>query len=42
MRVYLVHALKERPLEDWAWLALLISTGLFLLVSERFWNLLPF
>ena len=36
------NALKELPPGDRAWLALLVSTGLYLLFSERFWDLLPF
>jgi hypothetical protein len=42
MRKRIMRFLKQRPPEDWAWLALLISLGLFLLLSERFWDLLPF
>lgn len=40
------HALsrlaRSRPPEDWAWIVLLAATGLFLLLSERFWAALPF
>jgi hypothetical protein len=34
--------LKRQRHEDWACLIVLISLGLFLLFSERFWVLLPF
>jgi hypothetical protein len=34
--------LKDLSPEDCAWLAVLIGMGLYLLLSERFWNLLPF
>ena len=38
----MLHAPRELPNEDRAWLALLVGAGLYLLFSERFWNLLPF
>jgi hypothetical protein len=32
---------RQEP-EDWALLALLVATAVFLLLSENFWRLLPF
>ena len=37
-----MQTLKRRQPEDWAWLTLLVSLGLYLLFSERFWTLFPF
>lgn len=42
MRSRVLHVLQERQPEDWACLTLLISLGLYLLFSERFWFLIPF
>jgi hypothetical protein len=42
MRDLAMQILKKRQPEDWVWLALLIITGLSLLFSESFWNVLPF
>jgi hypothetical protein len=42
MRDRMACLLKDRPPGDWAWMALLVSTGLFLLFSKRFWEVLPF
>jgi hypothetical protein len=33
---------QGRPPGDWALLALLVATAVALLLSERFWELLPF
>jgi hypothetical protein len=34
--------LKQRSPEDWAMLALLAATATAMLISERFWSMLPF
>lgn len=37
-----MQILQKRQPEDLAWLVLLLIAGLYLLFSERFWNVLPF
>jgi hypothetical protein len=36
-----IYAWARRELEDWLYLALLLTTALFLLFSEDFWTLFP-
>ncbi len=38
----LARRARDRPAEDWAYLALLALTAAYLLFSETFWNSLPF
>jgi hypothetical protein len=37
-----VHLISQRPSQDWLYVALLIVTGLYLLFSESFWDVVPF
>jgi hypothetical protein len=42
MRTRLLQTLRKQQAEDLACLCLLVSLGLYLLFSERFWALFPF